>query len=322
MSVTLPDHTDTDSSMMFMAAKPATARQRSRRRASAASSLLGAHRLERMARDSRCRPARAMTCGRIEARRRARSTCEPAIGEVQPRIGRRPAALRARARCWPMQAAQVMPSTARSICASAAVASGLTKSERSSALGHGSAPHRRHDAAARAEHARRRRAYRSTISVPLARLPRRRCRRKRPAPRSLSAIAWSSRASAGCASRALRVEAVQRRALGVARVDLERRRRRRRRANACRRPANAARPAPRPAAISCLNVEARPCRSSSVSTPPKVDIAACTMHRIDGERPRRKSRRSRSAPCRAGQFAWRREALRHRVALLAHGPKK
>ena len=38
MSVTLPDHTDTDSSMMFMAAKPATARQVSSQRASRASS--------------------------------------------------------------------------------------------------------------------------------------------------------------------------------------------------------------------------------------------------------------------------------------------
>ena len=37
MSVTLPDHTETDSSMMFMAAKPATARQRSSKRVSAAS---------------------------------------------------------------------------------------------------------------------------------------------------------------------------------------------------------------------------------------------------------------------------------------------
>ncbi len=39
MSETLPDHTETDSSMMFMAAKPATASALSKLRAVAASSL-------------------------------------------------------------------------------------------------------------------------------------------------------------------------------------------------------------------------------------------------------------------------------------------
>ena len=48
MSAALPDHTETDSSMMFMAAKPATARHFMSQRAWLRLVGLGALRLERM----------------------------------------------------------------------------------------------------------------------------------------------------------------------------------------------------------------------------------------------------------------------------------
>ena len=85
MSVTLPDQTETDSSMMFIAAKPATARHLHQPARLARLVGLGALGLERMRRDSRCararrspRPASSSLVAPVDR--------EPAVGEVEPRV--------------------------------------------------------------------------------------------------------------------------------------------------------------------------------------------------------------------------------------------